>query len=393
MLLGFSLTNFRSFLGKQEFSYCSSADRTHAAANCVPTGLKSVPRLSKSAVVFGANGSGKSNLINGLAIFRHLVLHSTDLSQTEFARLHTPFQFGPSAEEPTCFAIDVLRNKIRYRYSLAYNSEGIVAERLLVNQTGKSQRWFERFFDNASRQEHWLPFSPMFSGPREVWRRATHRNALFLTTAAKLECALVRPLAQWFETGLDILPATAAPDVRRATALVQDYRTKQRVLEVLKSVGSDVSDVRTVNPDVAAGAQLQGRPLLEFLYRRNGCPPMWIEASRESAGIVKLLAKLGPLLHAIEGGKLLVVDEFDQGLHPLIGRFLLRLINDPQASASGAQMLVTSHNTALMDLNFLRRDEIWLMKLDSPHSSNLSRILESSPRRSELVAKGYLRGR
>jgi AAA15 family ATPase/GTPase len=99
------------------------------------------------------------------------------------------------------------------------------------------------------------------------------------------------------------------------------------------------------------------------------------------------------LLAAIETGKLLVVDEFDTNLHPLVARFLIIFVNDPNVSNRGAQLLLVSHNTTLMDLDLLRRDEIWLTELDGSHATNLSTVLRSSPRKHDQIAKGYLRGR
>ena len=92
-------------------------------------------------------------------------------------------------------------------------------------------------------------------------------------------------------------------------------------------------------------------------------------------------------------GKLLVVDEFDANLHPLVARFLIKFVNDPNVSDHGAQLLLVSHNTTLMDLEMLRRDEIWLTDIDVSHATNLSTVLRSSPRKHEQIAKGYLRGR
>jgi AAA15 family ATPase/GTPase len=136
-----------------------------------------------------------------------------------------------------------------------------------------------------------------------------------------------------------------------------------------------------------------GRLQVEFLYSREGWPPVWMESEYEAAGVHRLFGLLGPLLSAIEKGKLMVVDEFDANLHPLVARFLIRLVNDPSVSNRGAQLLLVSHNTTLMDLDMLRRDEIWLTEIDVSHATNLSTVLRSSPRKHEQIAKGYLRGR
>jgi AAA15 family ATPase/GTPase len=133
---------------------------------------------------------------------------------------------------------------------------------------------------------------------------------------------------------------------------------------------------------------------LEFSHSRGGSL-VWLPAADESAGTQRLVGLFGPLLAAIEHGKLLLIDEFDVSLHPLVARYLIQLINDPTVSGHGAQLLLTSHNTTLMDVNVLRRDEIWLMALDADDASHLSPVWRSRlpPRKHELIGKGYLRGR
>jgi hypothetical protein len=406
MLIGFKLGNFRSFLHEQAFSYVTSSDRAHESTHCVRTGMKSIPRLSKSAIIFGPNGSGKTNFIVGLETLRDLVLHSTAYSELQFAERYTPFQFGPSAHLPTHFEIDVLLDNVRYRYNIAYDEKQIWSERLLVYKTGKAQRWFERSFDAASNSEVWQPFSPNFNGPREMWRKATRPKALFLTTAAQLNSEQLKPLFHWFEHCLEVIFPSDTADVARIAASVQDPRVKIRALQLLRSVGIDVEDVRVADPEHAMselGAarnvnashlpHVNARLQVEFLYARKGWNPVWLESEYEAAGIHRLFGLFGPLIATIDNDKLLVIDEFDANLHPLIARFLVKLVNDPVLCKGRAQLLLVSHNTTLMDLDMLRRDEIWLTELDESHASVLSTVLRSSPRKHEQIAKGYLRGR
>ncbi|HEY2684206.1 MAG TPA: ATP-binding protein [Steroidobacteraceae bacterium] len=406
MLIGFKLGNFRSFLNEQSFSYVTSSDRAHESTHCVRTGMKSIPRLSKSAIIFGPNGSGKTNFVIGLETLRDLVLHSTAYSEQQYAERYTPFQFGPSAREATRFEIDVLLEGVRYRYSVAYDAQQIWSERLLVYKTGKAQRWFERNHDEVSRSEIWQPFSPNFNGPREMWRKATRAKALFLTTAAQLNSEQLKPLFHWFEHCMEIIFPSDTADVARIAASVQDPRLKGRTLKLLQAVGIDVEDVRIADPDraiselgaartVNAGhlPHVNGRLQVEFLYARGGSNPIWLESEYEAAGIHRLFGLFGPLIGTIENDKLLVIDEFDANLHPLIARFLVKFVNDPIISKGRSQLLLVSHNTTLMDLDMLRRDEIWLTELDESHASILSTVLRSSPRKHEQIAKGYLRGR
>ena len=157
MLIGFRFRNFRSFLDEQSFSFSTSSDRTHESTHLIKTGMKAVPRISKAAIVFGPNASGKTNLLIALATFRDLILHSSGYSDSQFSERHTPFRFGPSTTQPTEFEIDVLLDRVRYRYAISYDSQRIRFERLLVYRTGKSQRWFERRSTRRDFRCRWMP--------------------------------------------------------------------------------------------------------------------------------------------------------------------------------------------------------------------------------------------
>jgi len=405
MLLGFKIRNFRSFLREQSFSFASSSDRMHESTHTMRTGMKSMPRVSKAAIVFGPNASGKTNLLAAMATLKDLILHSTSFSDAQLTARYTPFLFGPSIEQPTEFELDVLLGEIRYRYSMSYDADHIVSERLLVYRTGKSQRWFERVLDTTTPTGAWAPFSPNFNGPREMWRKATRPQALFLTAAAQLNSRQLAPLLHWVEHCLDIVFPSDLEDLTRVVGQMRDARFKSRLLATLRAVDIAVDDVRVAEhehnppepglPRPGGGHAAKGaaRPVIEFLYARDDRPAVWLQPDFEAAGTQRVFALLGPLLAAIDHGKLLLIDEFDTSLHPLIARFLIQLITDPATSGRGAQLLITSHNTTLMDLDILRRDEIWLMHLDEVRASGLSPLLRSSPRKRELIAKGYLRGR
>jgi hypothetical protein len=284
---------------------------------------------------------------------------------------------------------------------MSYDATRITAEQLLVYRSGKSQRWFERHFDAGAQRDEWASFSPNFNGPREMWRKATRPQALFLTVAAQLNSDQLAPLQHWIEHGMEVLFPTDSGDVGRISNYIKNDAFKGRLLTLLRAVDIPVDDVRVAEPDADAvprnaaaehHAHDTRSPVIEFLYARRGGSPVWLDADFEASGTRRLFALFGPLLAAIEQGRLLLVDEFDTGLHPLIARFLVQLINDPEVSKRGAQLLLVSHNTLLMDLDILRRDEIWLMHLDAQRSSRLTPLVRASPRKRELVAKSYLRG-
>ena len=411
MLIRFTVKNFRSLFDVQEFTFSTSSDRTHAETHCMPTGFKSVPRVSKAAVVFGPNGSGKSNLINAFSVMRDLVLHSSTLSEDQFAARYTPFMLDRTTGLPTAFEVDVVLGEVRYQYAFSYTQRRICSERLLVFPTGKSQRWFERSVSEDVEPESWAPFSSNFTGPRVIWRDATRPQALFLTTAALLNANQLEPLFDWFENRLHMVFASDRADLGPVVEYLQDPERKRLMLEFLRGAGLHVHDVRVteLHPTASrpAGRAIErpavsGRPsassepkTLEFSHLRDDGSEVWMRSAEESAGTLRLIALIAPLLTAVERGQLLLVDEFDLSLHPLVARYLIDLFNDTDLSRHGAQLLLTSHNTNLLDMDVLRRDEIWLMQLDNKCASSLFRMWQSAspPRKHELIGKHYLSGR
>jgi uncharacterized protein len=404
LLVGFTVGNFRSFSSVQTIDFSDHASQAHNSTHSIPTGLKALPRLRRIAAVFGPNAGGKTNLLLAMATLRDLVLHSTTYSDSQFAERCTPFLFRPRSAAPTCFEIDLLLNRVRYRYTLAYDAQRITSERLLVYITGKAQRWFERKFEAAAQTEIWAPFSLNFTGPREMWRKATRPRALFLTTAAQLNCELLQPLFEWFEHGLEIVFLSDGADPARMATRIRNLAFKRQVLSLLRSADLLIDDVRVANPEAPPAGNVvpdefaakraskaAPPPAFEFMHAAPGRPPAWIHSIYEAAGTRRLFELSGPLLDALQDGKLAVIDEFDLGLHPLVVRHLITRVNDRRHTDRSAQLLLTSHDTALMDPDVLRRDEIWLLELGADHASILL-PLGTRPRKRELIAKSYLRG-
>jgi hypothetical protein len=404
MLIAFKVKNFLSFHREQSLSFKSSPDRSHLATHCVRTGLKAVPRLSKVGVLFGPNGAGKSNLIHALATMKELVLHSTGFAPSQFAEHYQPCQGGAAPDDAIEFEIDVFLQRVRYQYSFSYDAECIRTERLLVFRTGKSQRWFERKLNLSTGAYDWSPFSPSLHGPREMWRRATRPKSLFLTTAAQLNAEPMQPLFQWFDQCLKVLVPREPAEAARAAPRLEEEPLKRDVVRLLNAVDLHIADLRikdggAPDPGDANGsaprlpqAEGQLRGSVDYLHADARCGHrFWLSASREAAGVQRLVGLFAALLVAREKQQFLVIDDFDANLHPLIARFLIGWISD--SVSNGAQALLTSHNTTLMDLDILRRDEIWLVQQDDGQCSELWSLQHSRVRKREWLSRGYLGGR
>lgn len=407
MLVEFSPRNFRSLRDEQSLSLVSSSDRSHLETHTFETGIGGVPRLNRASVVYGANASGKSNLIFALVTMRNLVLHSTSMLDAARVDQYTPYRLERSiATEPTEFEITVLLDGTRYQYGFSYDAQRIRDEWLIVYKTGKGQSWFERRWNDTKGEHEWAPFSSYFTGSKETWRQATRPGALFLTTAIQLNNEQLKPLWNWFVDGLVIVNLGGVLDLSTTIQRLDDPEFKARALHLLRAADLHLADIQIESmpghqvalrfevgkpPEPAITAR--DVPIVKFVHQLKDEDAVAFDQRFESAGTQRLLSFVGPILDALDKGKLLVIDELDSSLHPMVVRFVLSLFHNPEVSTRGAQLWMTTHDTSLLDGDLLRRDEIWFVDKDERQASRLYPLTDFSPRKGEALEKGYLRAR
>ena len=203
MLVEFRVKNFRSLRDEQVLSMVGSKDKSLADTHTKATGINAAPTLLHSAVVYGANASGKSNLIKALHYMRGVVVESAKIQPGQTFAVQ-PFRLDEgSASQPSEFEITFLRDGVRYQYGFAITAERIVSEHLLVYKKFKPQRWFDRRFDKDANKDVYA-FGPGLKGPKNVWEGATRANSLFLSMAVQLNSEALQPVFDWFAKHLVI---------------------------------------------------------------------------------------------------------------------------------------------------------------------------------------------
>jgi hypothetical protein len=417
MLVEFRVKNYRSIREEQRLSFVASKDSTLRDSHCIATGNAVVPHLLRSAVVYGPNASGKSNLIFALWTMQQLVLTSiqkvmdTTENVVDPCTAHfTPFRLdAESHQEPVEFEVTLLLDGIRYQYGFAFTAERIQAEWLLVYKTARPQCWFERRYDDELAGYDWT-FSPSFKGfkrDKDLWKRSTRPQALFLTVAIQNNNQQLLPLFHWFAQGLIVLPANAPINLWPLMQRLGDPAYKASVLDLLRSADTAIGDLqvkkekqRSILFKLAPGKPPEIQAPTEddvdkifFGHATEDGRTIWLDGQFESSGTQRFLAYIGPLLDIMANGKLLVVDELDASLHPLLSRAVLRALHDPALAAKKTQLWVTTHDTSLLDPELLRRDQIWFVKKDRAQTTHLYPLSDFSPRKYEALGRGYLDGR
>ena len=407
MLVEFRVKNFRSLRDEQVLSLVASTDRTLLDTHALGTGLKAAPHLLKSAVVYGANASGKSNLIRALQYMRGVVLESAALQPGQtFDRLQ-PFKLdAASASQPTEFEVTFILDGVRYQYGFAMTSQRIVSEHLLVYKAFKPQRWFERHFATESGKDMY-DFGPGLKGAKNLWEGATRPNALFLSMAAQLNSDALRPVFDWFVKRLVIFNEQSQLSPQFSVQMLKREEQRKAICEFLRAADISIADievatkqamVHTIHFDLAAGkreetASEQVVDEIKFHHVTKHGNAVF-DLADESGGTRNLLFLAGPVLDILNKGLTLVIDELDTSLHTLLVQALVRLFHRPEVNTGGAQLIFTTHNTSLLDAyGLFRRDQIWFVEKRPDQGSSLYPLLDFSPRKNEALERGYLQGR
>lgn len=407
MLVEFRTQNFRSLREEQVLSLVASPDKSLLDTHALDTGLKAAPHVLKSAVVYGANASGKSNLIKALQYMRDVVLMSATLQPGQaFARLQ-PFRLDAvSASQPTAFEVTFILDGVRYQYGFAMNAQRIVSEQLLVYKAFKPQRWFERHFDAESGKDVY-EFGPGLKGAKTLWEGATRPNALFLSMAVQLNSEALRPVYDWFAHRLVILNEHAPLSPQFSLEMLKLEAQRKAIGEFLRAADISIADVEvatkqatvhSIRFDLATGKREEetGEQTVDEVrfHHLTEHGQAVFDLADESSGTRNLLFLAGPVLDILSKGQTLVVDELDTSLHTLLVQALVRLFHRPEANTGGAQLVFTTHDTSLLDAyGLFRRDQVWFVEKRPDQSSSLYPLLDFSPRKNEALERGYLQGR
>lgn len=407
MLIEFRVKNFRSLRDEQVLSLVASPDKSLLDTHALDTGLKAAPHLLKSTVVYGANASGKSNLIKALQYMRGVVLESAALPPGQtFDRLH-PFKLDAmSGSQPTEFEVTFLLAGVRYQYGFAMNAQRIVSEQLLVYKAFKPQRWFERHFDAESGKDVY-EFGPSLKGAKNLWEGATRPNALFLSVAVQLNSDALRPVFDWFANRLVIFNEQSPLSPQFSVQMLKQEAQRKAICEFLRAADISIADievatkqamVHSIKFDLASGkreetAGEQAVDEVKFHHVTEHGKAVF-DLMDESSGTRNLLFLTGPILDILSKGQTLVVDELDTSLHTLLVQALVRLFHRPEINTGGAQLIFTTHDTSLLDAyGLFRRDQIWFVEKRQDQNSSLYPLLDFSPRKNEALERGYLQGR
>jgi len=413
MLIQFRVENHRSLRDEQTLSLVAA-----------PIGLAIDPRLIHSNAVseallpaiaiYGANASGKSNVLHALGFMRNAVADSYRFWEPDSGVPNEPFALSQKRAEPSLYEVEIVIDDVRYRYGFVVSASRVEEEWLFAWPSGHKQTWFEREGDT-------FEFGRNLRGDNEAIRGLTRGNCLFLSAAAQNNHGSLTPIFRWFRT----LQAEYRQGWERAVGAQSamfmserfsrqrqlalfiddeqlDAQEREAILELLRAADTGIVDLKVEELDAgrSLGNRIQ-RPRfrVQFCHKseETGNDLAWLPLEVESAGTIALIELAPHLMLALREGGLVCVDEMESSLHPMLALALLRLFQNPEQNVKGAQLLFTTHDTKLLGNALgeapLRRDQIWFTEKDEAGSSHLYPLTDFHPRKQENLERGYLQGR
>lgn len=414
MLIEFAITNFRSIKEKQVFSMLPAAKiKTNDNPSNLTNSETSPYNLSvlKSSIIYGANASGKSNLLRAITVLKILVLNSINNKLDEKIKPYEPFRLDVTNKtQPVDFEIDFIANRKRYNYKISFSDKEFVYEALFFYPYNQKSKLFVR---EANKP---ISYGSYFKGSKSF---ELLNNQLLLSKAGTMSIEPLQDCYRFFSKSLycSIIHDTQY-DALLIDLLAKMLAEKQSTAATLNNLNkllrvADTGITSIISKERNVDAFKFPKDLLDeerkkivekykhsittkhkLYYGSKETGEELFDLNEESTGTIKLLALGRMILDALKNGATVIVDELDKSLHPLLTRLLIKLFNSEKNNPNNAQLIFASHDISLIDQKLFRRDQIWLTEKDDFGSSRIYPMSDfTGISKVRPLEDWYLRGR
>jgi hypothetical protein len=372
MIIDLTIRNFRSFRDEQTLSMNVEGSRARHPSNF---SLIEDDRIAvlRSAGIFGANASGKTNVLRALAALRWIIVSSAGRKESQSIPPYEPFRLSPTyAEFPVAFEVEfVVPTGGRYRYEVAFLRQRIVEERLISFARRSRATVFERL-----PKDTWetIKFGGTFKGGTRKF--AFFDNAAYLSRAGNDASSpdFIREIYKYFESMIYV-PAGhrmfSRGDLNNPKMMdaVSELicLADTGVVRVSMEENDSADDIRlpeNIPDDLKEAILSQNRMVAKFWMKAGSDDPVPFEDDEISHGTNRLFELLPVILRTLEGGSVLALDEIDAHLHTNLVNLVIQLFHDDEVNTKGAQLLFSTHDTNILDAAYMRRDQIWFVSKD-----------------------------
>jgi AAA15 family ATPase/GTPase len=373
MILEVRLSNFFSI--KEEIVLDMRASDSHSRKNldlANNTFECKSEQILKSAVIYGANASGKSNIVNAIRFCCSMVTLS-HLHNENTVFNFSPFKFDEYSQKESCFLIKFIVNEIEYEYSFSLTNTEIVREELYYYPNGRRAKIFTRDEKNGKEKSKVYSFSSAISKPMDVAEN-TSRKTLYISRASQLDREIPKLIFKFFNNSLVL----GYPNLKDKEIEGLYNQNRNHLLKALSMADSDIVDI-----------SLKEGLLFKTFHKANKNVQFDL-MSEESKGTQVFFSMMLVVIDIIKNNKIMLIDEIETSLHSKIVEYMIELFH----ASSSAQIIFTTHNTNLLNLNKLRKDQIYFVNKKEDGSSDLYSLFDYKDFRDNMnVEKSYLQGR
>jgi hypothetical protein len=415
MLIEFTFKNFKCFKEEAKISLvASNYDKSTREEDNVFTINKFNLNLLKSAVIYGANASGKTKLIEALGFVKEFILESSKESQIDESINITPFLLDSETENaPSVFEIIFIHKNIMYRYGFEVDKNIIHAEWLYQRSNVRETELFYREMQDFSQVHKKFKVADLIKNDR------VRPNALLLSVAANWNDKIAKDIFDWLKD-FNIISGLKEEGYEGYSMgrIKGDEKIKSNVLKFLKNADLGIENLNIDTFDIDKLPDKLPVEIREFLikqsqekdaelltgvstfhkhYGKNNIPNGFRDFSMqgdESSGTRKYFALSGPILETLAKGEILVVDELANKLHPNLTCKLIEIFNSKEKNPNNAQLIFNTHDTNLLSSGFFRRDQIWFTEKNRYGASAIYSLANfKNVRKEDNFEKNYIRGK
>ena len=415
MLVSFKVKNHRSFAEEQTFSLVAGTASKKEERIAFETPNNFAPHLLRSACVFGANGSGKSSLLDAMTFFKRMIIYSSsylhgDKIPVNPYRLDADFRNAPSE-----FEIIFICEQGLYQYGFAVDKDRVHEEWLFHRPNAEKtalRRLFQRSYDTTAEKYEWYINNAFVKGEKESWKNQTTDNVLFLSRAVQLNAQEFKEPFHWVGNNLQIIAAGGVSS-HFTVRNFSDPKSIEKIVNLMRSADIAIEDLKVeINDNIPMSKKIaeqlgkmpetEARRLKEILTQytittyqqdRSGEKIAFDLHDDESDGTKCLYSLVGLWFDSLDTGKTLFIDELHNSLHPHLQKALIGLFNNPAINKNNAQLIFTSHDTTAIN-NIMHRDQIWFTEKTKKQGTELFPLSDYKIRSDiDNYQKSYLDGR
>ena len=410
MLIEFNVQNYRSFKSQQSLNLLAAKIKENENNKFKAGKLD----LLKSVAIYGANASGKSNLVKAFSFMKYYIENSVSDFPNENKRINTERYLLSTItdKEPSVFEVTFIKESIRYRYGFAVTTEKVVEEWLYHVENVQETLVFERDIDGNINNP--AKYKSDFKGLGEK----TKKNSLFLTVLGQFNNSIALKVSKWFSNVI-IMSSNGEHNYYDIAQYIKENENKKRILNYLKVADLSIEDILLEEKNID---EIPGIPqaLIDEIKNNSILPPVAVRfdtihkkyddknkhiddvkfdmTRNESDGTNHFFNLIEPVDSTLIEGGVIIVDELDRSLHPLLVDSIVKMFHDPEINKNNAQLVFTTHYTKILNNESFRRDQIYFSEKTRYGETKLFSLVEyivdgKKTRKDASYEKDYLSGK